>query len=191
MSGIVVQDMGLIVNRGVGGQGLWLSSLLESAPIARFLSNLAETSSRVTAATGTANRAYLVPIVPAANGPVNKAWWINGGTVSGNLDVGIYDKDGNRVASTGAVAQSGANAIQSAALTVVPTLLAGIPYYLAFSSSSATSELFAVDAAGAQIATACGFVQAATAHPLPATVTFAAMASQYLYTFGLTYRTTV
>src|SRR5690349_4226388 len=41
----------------------------------------------------------------------------NGGTASGNLDMGIYDTSGNRLASTGSTAQAGTNTIQTVALT--------------------------------------------------------------------------
>lgn len=186
-----MQDMGLLVNRGVGGQGLWIHSLEYSGPVARMLSNIAETAARVSAAWGTANVAFMVGFVAALNAPVNRGWWYNGGVVAGNIDVGLYDRDGNRLASTGAVAQSGTNAIQNAALTSPLVLQAGQPYYLAVSASDATAELFAVDGAGAYVAMAGGWVQALSSQPLPASVTIASMGSRYLRVFGVTYRTTV
>lgn len=191
VSGVVVQDMGLLVDRGVSGQGLWVHSLEYSGPIARYLSNIAETASRVSAAWTTANLAYVIGFTAGLNIAINRAWWYNGGVVAGNVDVGIYDQAGLRVASTGAVAQSGTNALQSAALTLAVTLRAGQGYYLAMSASDATAEMFAVDAAGAFVAAAGGWCQVASAHPLPTSITLATTTNRYLRVFGVTNRTTV
>lgn len=55
--------------------------------------------------------------------PVTYFWWVNGGTVNGNVDVGVYDVDGNKIASAGSTAQSGAGSVQR--VPPAPSLILG------------------------------------------------------------------
>lgn len=186
---IEVRDMGLLVDRGVGGMGVWLSSIGAVGPTVRVISNIAETASRVSAVLQGANAAIAVPFVAGANLLVPTAWWFNGAVVDGNVDVGLYDVDLNRLSSTGAVAQANTGVPQSAALAPAARLLAGRPYYLAISASSATAQFTAMDAGTLTIARATGCVAMASAHPLPNTIVPAVMNVRQIPWFGLTYRT--
>ena len=179
--------MGLLVDRGVGSvHGVWLSSIADLAAAAFMMGN---TPGGVSALHAAQNAAMFVPIVAAANLEVKTAWWLNGATVNGNTDVGIYDKDLNRLGSTGAVAQSGTTAIQSAALAIPAMLRAGQPYYLALATSSATATYQSLDLAASLYTRALGLTFMAAAYPLPAAATPGTAGVRYIPIFGLTYRT--
>lgn len=176
--------MGLLVARGVGAQGVWLCSLFGLADQARVIGNVAGTALRVSSAPGE-EIGYHVPFIAGANVVMRTGWWYNGATINGNVDVGIYDQDLRRVCSTGAIAQSGANAFQSAAFPVPGQLLAGRPYYLAVVSSSPTGTIMGIDCAAVAAARTLGIGQATSNYPLPAVFTnLTTTASQYLWVFG-------
>lgn len=130
-----------------------------------------------------ANRAIFVPIAIAAPYPVRKLWWANGTAVAGNVDCGIYSADGTRLISAGATAQAGTSAIQSVTLGTPFLLLPGL-YYLALAFSSASGTAIRV-ASGTLAPQMAGCAQMATAEPLPATATFASIASSYIPIFGI------
>lgn len=118
---------------------------------------------------------HLYPFRIATPFPVTRFWWVNGGTVNGNVDMGIYTEDGQTLlVSTGSTAQSGTNVIQT--VTVSYTLPPG-RYYMAFATSSATAT-FARQTNSVASTRAAGFRQHTTTAganvPLPATLTFAA-----------------
>src|SRR5262245_11096940 len=75
----------------------------------------------------TANMAFFFPVVLAHRITVTRGWWVNSGTLGSNVDVGIYDQEGNRLVSSGSTAQSGANFSQSA--TVSASIPAGLVYF--------------------------------------------------------------
>ena len=80
-----------------------------------------------------ANRALLFPFVLPHPRTVYKAGWGNGGTVTGNADIGVYDASGVLLVSSGATAKAGANQIQM--VDLADTLLAaGVIHYLALAS---------------------------------------------------------
>lgn len=118
---------------------------------------------------------HLYPFRIATPFPVTRFWWVNGGTVNGNVDMGIYTEDGQTLlVSTGSTAQSGTNVIQT--VTVSYTLPPG-RYYMAFATSSATAT-FARQSNSVASTRAAGFRQHTTTAganvPLPTTLTFAA-----------------
>lgn len=86
----------------------------------------------------TANLLVFVPLVLAEPLLVARMFWRNGGTVNGNTDVGIYNETGTtKLVSTGSVANSGTNVIQS--VDVTDTFLpANSRLWLALGSDSAT-----------------------------------------------------
>lgn len=92
----------------------------------------------------TANEAYAYAFkihgdVDGADYVCVSAFWINGTTaLAGNFEVGIYDEGNSLLASTGAIAQATANAIQTPSLSV--TLPMG-RYKLAIAGSS-TGRLY-------------------------------------------------
>lgn len=134
------------------------------------------------------SRAIYVPFTIAAPYLVQKFWWANGSAVAGNCDCGIYTADGTLIANTGATAQAGTTTIQSVALGT-PLLLLPASYYMALANSS-TGNVFRSSPAVA----ACqmfGMAQQASAEPLPATATFATIATAYLPLFGIASATVI
>lgn len=103
----------------------------------------------------------------------------NGATASGNVDIGIYDYQGNRLVSMGATAQSGTSVIQL--YNITNTTLAPGRYFLAMSLSNTTGTFLRV-AVQTQQAKFCLMYQDASS--LPATMGFTDVASAYLPVFG-------
>lgn len=103
-----------------------------------FLSPSTQTSAGATKTFGTANRAYLYPFwVPTIVTITNMIYRVV--TASGNMDLGIYDKNGNRVASTGSFAMpASGRRVTVLSATLYPHLN---PYYWAVAGSSATGSL--------------------------------------------------
>ena len=64
-----------------------------------------------------ANGALLFPFTLTKQIIVLEVFVYNGATISGSFDVGVYSADGNKVFSSGAVAQSTASVIQSASVS--------------------------------------------------------------------------
>lgn len=97
---------------------------------------------------------------------------VNGATVNGNVDLGIYDRELNKIVSTGSTAQAGANAIQ--VIDITDTLLLPGNYFMAVELSSATGTLMRSTATDEDALSAHPFyTQAVGAFPLPATAAFA------------------
>jgi hypothetical protein len=139
----------------------------------------------VSTAWGTANLARAFPFGLSEPALAQKVWWMNGATVSGNIDVGVYTLDGARLFSSGATLQATINVLQEVDIT--DFWLGRGTYYCVLSASSATATLF-TDGFNFHFAKAMGWWQAATAHPLPATLTPAAMTSSIEPLFGVAFR---
>lgn len=173
---------------GVGTKPVWISTVDILAPA---LKGLNDGSALITTAALSANAGWVVPITAPAGAVINRAWWWNGDAVAGNVDVAIYDEGFNRVASTGAVAASGPNALQSAALTSPYTLLASKGYYMAISQSSGSQQFTAHTTSTSRIIGAMGVMLLTSSHPLPSTITPAAfLGTTQVAIFGLSNRTT-
>lgn len=125
-----------------------------------------------TAVWPTANKALYVPFSVQSPITVTQFFWENGGTLSGNVDVGIYDLGGKRLVSSGSVAQSGTSVIQSVDTTDL--LLQAGAYYLAMAMDNGTGQIGRWSPSAAY-GRALGLAEQATAFPLPATATFAAL----------------
>lgn len=121
----------------------------------------------------TANKAFYMPVSVYEPFLVAKMFVINGGTVSGNIDVGIYDRGGAKIVSSGSVAQAGASAIQE--FDVVDTLLNPGLYYLACAMDNATGQLEVWNVTGGTIGRSLGLAEETTAFPLPSSATMAAL----------------
>lgn len=130
-----------------------------------------------------ANRAIFVPLTLSAPFRTAKAWWANGATATGNVDCGVYTPGGTLLGSTGSTAQAGTSVVQSATLAL--TLLPG-NYYLALSLSSTGTLLRTSGLSSAVGSPAAGLAQMASAFPLPASATLAAVSSSYVPLFGIT-----
>jgi hypothetical protein len=100
-----------------------------------------------------------------------EAMWENAGTVAGNIDVGVYDTGGNRLTHTGSTAQSGISTVQTAAMT--STLIQPGLYFIAFAASSGTGTTIQHALTNVRLRLT-GIQQAASAFPLPSTISFAA-----------------
>lgn len=140
-----------------------------------------------------ANLAIFVPVRISQPRTYVSAWWLNGATAAGNVDVGLYTMSGTtltRVAASTAEAQSGVSAMQVAATFPSTTVGPGL-YYLALSCTSATATFWKT-APQTTIARDLGVFQAAASSPLPSTATAAAW-SQTLFVpvFGLSELSTI
>lgn len=124
----------------------------------------------------TANLALYLPIYVKRACTVVSFWWENGGTVSGNVDCGLYDCDLKKISSTGSTAQAGAGA-QSVNVTNFKIKKGG--YYIALVLDNATGIIGRGDPNGAGKMRSHGALQQATAFPLPASATPAAVANSY------------
>ena len=102
----------------------------------------------------------------------------NGGTVSGNVDAGIYNADGTKLVSFGSTAQTPTSNAQTFAISAT-TLTPGL-YYAALALSNATGQIFAYTSITAEKCRVLGLAQMASAFPLPATATFASAASAHI-----------
>lgn len=130
-----------------------------------------------------ANRAYYVPFAIPTPIIVAKLFTTNGTTASNNFDIGIYDKDGTRIVSTGSTAQSGTTALQI--VDVSDTLIGPGLFYMALAMNGTTGTHHVFGSISATFTQACGVYLQASAFPLPANATYAANATTYLPVFGL------
>lgn len=132
-----------------------------------------------------AQLALYVPFRVAQNVRVAGFFWMNGATVNGNTDCGIYDFGGAKLTSSGATAQAGANAIQSVALGAAVTLPFGV-FYLALLSTSATATYFTGPNLVAEEARHIGIAdQASAGTALPANFTLSTPGTGGIPLFGI------
>lgn len=166
--------------RRLGSGRHLISALTPEGP----LSGVGSAGSYSSTPFGSANQAQLVPIVLRYPIEVVRLFCVNAATVSGNIDIGIYDAVGRRIVSTGSIAQSGVNSVQSAG--VGPIILGPGLFYTALTADNTTGEFEAMQIKAAVWSTAgIGLLLAASAFPLPATVTFAASSFFWILNFGL------
>lgn len=119
---------------------------------------------------------------------VTHGFVMNGASVTGNVDISIYDASFAELASTGATGHTGNNALQTIALSY--TLQAATPYYMAISFSSGSTTVYR-QAVSSQILRMAGCFEMTSAHPLPSTFVPAALNTtlgSYLPYFGLSAR---
>jgi len=124
---------------------------------------------------GMVDNALFIPFLLEKQITVNFLWWFNGAAVAQNVDCGIYDVDGNRLVSTGVTLSTGANDIQSVAVT--PTKLGPGIFYIAITSNNAAQTFFGV-APGNQLTAYLGMAFMGTADPLPLKATLATIAGK-------------
>lgn len=117
-----------------------------------------------------ANGAIYCPVIVRSGVVVKKLWVATGTTGTGNVDVGLFNATGVKLTSSGAIAHGTTNTELVSDVTDV-TIAPGI-YYLGVSASNSTDTFFGVSVA-APFPTALGYLTEASAHPLPATATFA------------------
>jgi len=115
-----------------------------------------------------ANEAIYIPVRIKASATVKRI----GTTVSGNVDVGIYDAGGTRLVSSGSTSQSGTSATQY--FDIGDTALTAGLHWMAIAGSSGTGQIYTHDSSfnpgtGRIL---YGLKVEASAFPLPATATF-------------------
>ena len=130
-----------------------------------------------------ANRALYVPVCLPGRFVVRSIFLANGATVSGNIDLGIYDAGGARIVSTGSTAQSGTTALQIIVLGT-PIILTSGNYYMAcaIDNITATATAWADTLLQTQH---YGMLQQDTAFVLPASATFAACTATFSPQMGI------
>lgn len=147
----------------------------------------------VSAVWPTANKAIFVPFSIDESVTYTKAFWFNGATVSGNVDIGIYDEGGTRKVSMGSTAQATINVLQ--VVDIADTTLAAGRYYMALAMDNITGTMMRTTIGGLgsdlQHMKAMGIAEQTAAFALPASATLATIASQYLPVFGFSIRTVV
>jgi hypothetical protein len=116
-------------------------------------------------------RALYYPVVLQRSYTVTKAGWVNGSTINGNVDVGIYNENGALLVSSGSTAHAGSSTIQTVDLTDT-TVGPGV-VFLAMVSDSATGTfvLTATNTGVTQLRAAGVQQQALGSMPLPSTWT--------------------
>lgn len=119
----------------------------------------------------TANAAIFIPFRVGQPITIVKITWQNGATASGNVDVGIYDSEGNRLVSSGSTAQTGTAALQTVDISDV-TLNNGL-YYMAMVMDNTTGTVRRTISIPAVWAQALGVYSQAAAFALPSTAAFA------------------
>ena len=159
----------------------------------------AGTSSDLTSpgAPGVANVAIYVPVNVSETITIVKCWWVNGGTVSGNIDLGLYPETGGaKLVTLGSTAMSGANAVQEG--NIADTVVPPGRYLMAMAWSSATATF---DGPSINSLTASRFMQTigvamqtSGAFALPASATpiaFNSASCSMIPLFGFSQRTLV
>ena len=134
------------------------------------------------------NDAIFVPVRVTERCLVKVLFAFNGGTASGNIDVGIYTPDGIRIVSVGGVAQSGTSAPQN--FDITDTVLDVGDFLIALALSSTVGTVFRT-ATGLEFVKGLGCYKVASAYPLPATVTLATPDAAYVPLFGFTLQTLI
>jgi hypothetical protein len=138
----------------------------------------------VTSSWQTASLAIYIPLYIPTPYTVRRVFWGNGSALAGNKDFGIYSPDGTKIYSTGSTAESGASAIQY----VTPTafVLQTGRYYMAIVCDQTTNHGWGIAAGSAIMLRMAGYLQQATALPLPNSATFAAKANTFIPICGIT-----
>lgn len=117
------------------------------------------------------NFAIYIPFIISVPTLISGGAIANGATASGNVDMGIYDDQGNRLISKGSTAQAGTSGWQLMAFGSI-TLNPG-NYYMAMTCSNGVATVQQVNVVAAEDTRCLGVLGQASALPLPATATFA------------------
>jgi hypothetical protein len=130
----------------------------------------------------TANLLFAYPVSITEPYRIRRFFIVNGSlTMTGNIDIGVYDEAFVRLVSTGATAQAGAGTLQQIAADY--TLNPG-RYYIACSPSSGSSSFHRYVSVG-NVGKTQGCWQQSNAHPLPATATPATWTNGTMLIFGI------
>lgn len=128
---------------------------------------IAENKNVASTAWLTANKAIFVPFRLMRPRTYLGMIWMNGATVAGNCDAGIYDLAGARLASVGTTAQAGTTAPQKKAFGSPLSIGPGV-YYLAFVSDTTTNAAYNRCSSSSWVLRGRGVRERATSFVLPA-----------------------
>lgn len=135
-------------------------------------------STAAAAAWPSANTAYFLPFFIHSPWIARKMACGCGTTGSNNVDMGIYNVDGVRLVSSGAVARVASSEVYG---DITDTLLMPGWYYMALVCNATANIVFATPSGTSPVplqkARLSGVLQMASAYTLPATATFAALSS--------------
>lgn len=137
----------------------------------------------------TANKAIYCPFVLNQAILVKKLWTANGTNASQTRDIGIFDVNGVKIVSSGSTAGSGTSTLQ--VYDVTDTIIGPGIFYIGLSSSGTTNQFFSNTGTSISALRRCGVFEETSAFALPATATFATIASNYLPLCGLSTVVTV
>lgn len=132
----------------------------------------------------TANLAIHIPIRVPKQTSLKGMWWRNGTVVSGNVQAGIYNKDGVRLASIAPTAHAGTSTYQLVNFSSVLWIGPGL-FYMSMVMDNTTGRINRAPVTDLNVATSFGMCQTASAYPLPPTVAFAAVTNDYAPMFGM------
>lgn len=154
---------------------------------------IASTGLTYTTATAypSANLAQYVPFLVGYPITIQKMFWENGATVgNNNVDVGIYDSQGNQLTHSGSTLTSGATSTQS--VSVGPVTLEQGLYYMAMAVDGTTDTFLSLSStiASPQMRS-FGIYQQASAFALPSTATFAVNTQNNSQMFGMSAKSIV
>lgn len=135
------------------------------------------------------NRALYLPLYIDRPGMVTKFWTLNGAAAAGNVDIGLYDRNYNRLSSTGAIAQAGTNVIQEYDVTDF-AIVRGV-YFLGLAASLTTTTFFMQTQAVGAVFNGMGITQQASALPLPNPAVPAQQVTTFVPIAGIAFRTLV
>ncbi len=143
---------------------------------------------------GTNNLNRLYPFVLYEPMVVRKLWTYKGGTVTGNVDVGIYAEEGGastvtKIVSAGSTAVAATGSILQE-FDITDTVLGRGRYYMAAALSLSTSTMFC-NVSAVTLGKILGWCDGGSTFPLPATITLAAASAAVQPVFGLSGRTLV
>ncbi len=133
-----------------------------------------------------ANAAVFVPFRIPRPITIKQLFVLNGTTVAGSFDIGVYSVDGTRLVSTGSTLQTATSQVQT--VSVTPTQIGPGLFYLALNSNSTLSRYLCQGFANASFLKMCGLARQAAAFPLPATATLSTSGLSNLPIFGLSTR---
>lgn len=140
----------------------------------------------------TANLLIFIPLMIAEPLTVSQFWWMNGATVNGNTDVGIYSEDGQtKFGSSGSTVNSGTSQIQVVNVGdfVLP---ANSRLWLALGSDSATQTYSRINPiVGALDLIGVKQQAAGWSSGLPGTITIATPTVAIIPNFGFTGKGTI
>jgi hypothetical protein len=128
-----------------------------------------------------ANDALFVPVVNKQTVLIKRLYAINGGTVSGNIDVALLSKGPRLLRSAGSTAQSGTNAPQFFDVTDI-VIGPGI-YYLSVALDNTTGTLFRGNIS-LRYLQAIGMAKQASGFAIPSAPTLATVTANYLPLIG-------